>query len=134
VSDDDVGEVSFVGSSGFASGLAFGSLAFDVVTGGWMASLLGDADDVQDAIDAPVAAQVQTVPDRCCGAFAGGQRHGSCSAPAGEPGFGGEPVRVADFDEQGRRDDGADAGFVAQGGAVLVEELVEVTFQAANLP
>ena len=55
------------------------------------------------------------------------------AAPAGELRFAVEPGRVADLAQQRRSGDGADAGLVAQGGAVGVEQLVDETFEAADL-
>ena len=67
--DDAVGEVSFVGSSGFASGLAFGGLAGEVGGRFGLAALLGDRGDVEHAVDAPVASEVEAVLDRVACAF-----------------------------------------------------------------
>ena len=68
--DDAVGEVSFVGSSGFASGLAFGGLAGEVGGGVGLAALLGDRGDVEHAVDAPVASEVEPELDGVARAFA----------------------------------------------------------------
>ena len=61
--DDAVGELAFVGSSGFASGLAFGGFAGEVGGRVALAALLGDRRDVEDAVDAPVASEVEPVLD-----------------------------------------------------------------------
>lgn len=53
-----------MGSAGFASGLAFGDLAFDVCLGRLVVALLGDAGDVEHAFDAPVPTKVDAVPAR----------------------------------------------------------------------
>ena len=50
-----------MGSSRFAAGLAFGALAFDVGLGRLAVALLGDARDVEHAVDAPVTAEVEPV-------------------------------------------------------------------------
>ena len=71
--------------------------------------------------------------DRCGAAFTGGQGDGAGAAPASELGLAGEAERIADFDDEGRRGDGADAGLVAQGGAVLVEQTVQLALQPADL-
>ena len=57
--DDSVGEVAFVGSSGFASGFAFAGFSGEV--GGCLGLLsgLGDRGDVQHRVDAPVASEVE---------------------------------------------------------------------------
>ena len=68
--DDAVGELAFVGSSGFASGLAFGGFAGEVGSGFGLAALLGDRRDVEDAVDASVASEVEPVLDRVGGALA----------------------------------------------------------------
>ncbi len=62
-----------------------------------------------------------------------GECDGAGAAPAGELGFAVEAGRVADLAQQGRGGDGADAWFVAQGGAVLVEQLVDEPFETADL-
>jgi hypothetical protein len=69
-SDDAVGEVAFVGASGFAGCRAFRGLAVDVDAGDIEVALLGDAGDVQDAVDPPVAAEVEAMPDGQTVAFA----------------------------------------------------------------
>ncbi len=69
-SDDAVGELAFVGSSGFASGLAFGGFFGEVGNRLGLAALLGDRRDVQHAVDAPVASEVEPVLDGVGGAFA----------------------------------------------------------------
>jgi hypothetical protein len=70
-SDDAVGEVAFVGAPGFPAGLALRGLASQERLRIWMIALLGDADDVQDAVDAAVAARVEPVADRLAVAFTG---------------------------------------------------------------
>jgi DNA-binding MarR family transcriptional regulator len=73
--NDAVGEMAFVGASDFSSGLAVGGFAGKVAARRGMITLLGDADDVQDAIDAPVAAGVEPVTDRLVVAFASTWQH-----------------------------------------------------------
>ena len=51
--DDAVGEVSFVGSSGFASGLAFGGLAGEVGGRFGLDALLGDRGDTSSDNEVP---------------------------------------------------------------------------------
>ena len=80
-----------------------------------------------------VAAEVESVSHRDSFAFAAGECDGSGAAPAGELRLGGEPERVADFDDQRGRGDGADAGLVAQRGAVLVEEPGQFALEPADL-
>src|SRR5215216_1417229 len=72
--DDAVGAVSFVGAAGFSACLAFGELAVDVDAGFGVVALLGDAGDVEHAVDASVAAEVEPMPDRTVGALARRQR------------------------------------------------------------
>ena len=67
---DAVGEVAFVGSAGFSSGLAFCGFAGEVGGCLGLAALLGDRRDVQHAVDAPVAPEVEPVFDGVGGAFA----------------------------------------------------------------
>lgn len=62
-SDDAVGEDAFVGPACFESDLALGGLASEEGAGVIEASLLGDADDVEDAVDPSVAAEVDAVAD-----------------------------------------------------------------------
>jgi hypothetical protein len=45
-------------------GLSFGGLAVDVGAGSVVIASLGDTADVEDAVDAPVAAEVEMVADR----------------------------------------------------------------------
>lgn len=61
--DDSVGELSFVGSSGFSSGLALCGFAGEVRGGVGLAALLGDRRDVEHRVDAPVAFEVEPVLD-----------------------------------------------------------------------
>ena len=68
--DDAVGELAFVGSSGFASGLAFGGFSGEVGGVVGLAALLGDRRDVEDAVDAAVASEVEPVLDGVACAFA----------------------------------------------------------------
>ena len=60
-SDDAVGEVSLVGSPGFASGLPLAEFALDVGSRVWPVSVLDDAGDVEHAVDATVAAVVESM-------------------------------------------------------------------------
>ena len=67
---DAVGEVAFVGSAGFSSGFAFCGFAGEVGGCLGLAALLGDRRDVQHAVDAPVAPEVEPVLDWVAVAFA----------------------------------------------------------------
>jgi len=69
--DDAVGEVAFVRAAGFSSGLALGGFAGQIRLRVGVVALLGDADDVQRAVDASVAAGVEAVADGLTVAFAG---------------------------------------------------------------
>jgi hypothetical protein len=60
--DDAVGELAFVRTSGLSSGLAFRGLALELAACRWMVTLLGDADDVQHAVDSAIA-DVEPVAD-----------------------------------------------------------------------
>jgi hypothetical protein len=60
--DGSVGEVPLVSSAGLSSGLALGDLARDVATR-VEAAVLGDAGDVEQAVDPLVASVVKSVPD-----------------------------------------------------------------------
>jgi hypothetical protein len=122
-----------VGPAGFSWGLAFGGLAVDVVPGGVVVALLGDTRDVEDAVDATVAAEVEAVPGRWPVALTGGQGHGAGAAPAGELGLAGEAERVTDLDQQRRGGDRADPSLVTKRGAVGVEQLVDPTFERSDL-
>jgi hypothetical protein len=113
--------------------VAFGDLAFDVGLGGLVVALLGDAGDVEHAVDAPVPAVVEAVSDWLTGAFAGGQGDCAGAAPPSELRLAIEPCRVTDLADECRRGDGSDAGFVAQRGAVFVEQRVKLGFEAADL-
>ncbi len=64
--DDSVGEVAFVGSSGFS----FAGFSGEVGGCLGLAALLGDRRDVQHRIDAPVASEIEPVFDGIGGAFA----------------------------------------------------------------
>jgi len=50
-----------VGSSGFSFGFAFADLSVDVNAGLVLVSLLGDRGDVEDAVDASIAAEIEAV-------------------------------------------------------------------------
>ena len=117
----------------FAPGFAFADFSVDVAAGFVDITLLGDAGNVEHAVDPAVAAEVESVLDRFAGAFTGGQRDGPGAAPACELGLAGEPVRITDFDHKCGRSDRSDAWLVAQCGAVLIEEVVDVSFELADL-
>lgn len=61
-SDDAIGEVSFVGSAGFAAGLAFAEFAVDVGSCFVQVAVLDDAGDVEHAVDPSVATEVDAHP------------------------------------------------------------------------
>jgi hypothetical protein len=61
-SPDDAVGVVFVGSSSFASGFTFAEFAFDVGRRFGQNAVLDDARDLDDAVDAAVAAEVKSVP------------------------------------------------------------------------
>ena len=73
-----------MGSARFASGLAFAGFAFDGGLGRRVVALLGDADDVEHAIDSPVPIKVEAMPDRRTVTFARRQRNCTGAAPARE--------------------------------------------------
>ena len=52
-----------MGSSGFASGFAFGGLAVEVDPGVLAVALLGDAGDVEHTVDASVSSEVEPMFD-----------------------------------------------------------------------
>lgn len=70
-----------MGSACFASGLALPELALDVDAGVGEVAVLDDAGDEQHAVDATVAAVVESVANRQPVAFAGRQCDRSGSAP-----------------------------------------------------
>ena len=113
-------------------GLSFGGLAVDVGAGSVVIALLGDTADVEDAVDAPVAAEVEMVADRWAVGCARGDGAVAGAAPSSELGLAGEPERVADLDEKRRGGDRPDPGFVTQGGSVSVDELVDVMCELAD--
>lgn len=125
--------MALVGAAGFSGCLAFGGLAGDVGAGEFVVALLGDAGDVEHAVDATVAPEVEPVPDRWPVALTGGQGHSAGAAPAGELGLAGEAERVADLDQQRGRGDRADPGVVTKRGAMGVEQLVDAVFESADL-
>ena len=55
---EDVGEVAFEGSSGFARGFAFGDFASEVWLGVGVVALLDDGDAVERGVELAVAAAV----------------------------------------------------------------------------
>lgn len=55
--------------SGFSFGLAFADLSVDVFPGWVVVSLLGDRGDVEDAVDASVAAEIEVVFHRETGSL-----------------------------------------------------------------
>ena len=84
---DSVGEVAFVGSSGFSGGFAFGAFPGDVDLGVGVVPVLGDRHDVEHAVDGSVASKVEAVTDGFTGCFTRGQRDRAGAAPASEFGF-----------------------------------------------
>jgi hypothetical protein len=58
---EDVGEVPFERSSGFAGGFAFGGFAGEVGLGGGVVALLDDRDAVEGGVELAVAAAVEAV-------------------------------------------------------------------------
>ena len=93
--------------------------------GAWLAAQLGDRHQVQDRVDASVAAGVVAVADRLAGPLGGrgGQRRGAVEAR--EPALG-EPPRVADLDQQLGDRAGAQAAELAKRRAALAHERVEL--------
>lgn len=87
-----------------------------------MHARLGDMDYVQDAVNLPVASQVEPVVPWLAVAFPGGDGDGRGAAPAGELSFGAEPGRVPDLGQQGHRGDDSDANNLGEGAAELVQE------------
>lgn len=53
-----------MGASGFAAGLAFADVAVDVGAGVVDVAVLGDAGDIEHAVDPAVASKVEPVLDR----------------------------------------------------------------------
>jgi hypothetical protein len=125
--------MSFVRSSGFASGLAFGELPIDEDAGLVDIAVLGNAGDEEHAVDPPVPAVVEAMPHRRGVAFSRRQRDRSGAAPARELRLASEPERITDLGEQRRSGDRSNAGFVKQGGAVLIEEPIEIAFELMDL-
>ena len=60
-----------MGSASFSPGFTFADFAVDVEAGLDDVALLGDAGDVEHAVDPPVAAEVEAVFDGLAVAFAG---------------------------------------------------------------
>lgn len=121
-----------MGVAGFASGLAFGGIAVEAGAGELEVALLGGAGDVEDAVDPPVAPEVEAMPDGQTIAFARGERDRT-GVPARELRLTREAERLTDLDEQRGGGDRPDPRFVAQGGAVGVEKVVEVAFELTDL-
>ena len=88
-SDDAAGEVSLVCSTCRAAGLAFADLAVEVGSCVAVEPLLGDAGDVEHAVDPAVAAEVESVADRRGAAFTRRQRNVAGAAPANHTACGG---------------------------------------------
>lgn len=63
-SDGSFGDVSLVGAAGFASGLALAELADDVHACVEPAALLGDAGQIEDAVDGRLPLEVEPMLDR----------------------------------------------------------------------
>lgn len=61
VSDDDVGELTFVASAGCSQRLARGSALGHEGSRWFVHAGLGDVDDVQDAVDLSVPGEVESV-------------------------------------------------------------------------
>ncbi|MEO8697591.1 MAG: hypothetical protein ABI658_29085 [Acidimicrobiales bacterium] len=62
--------MAFVGAACFSAGVSFADFAGDVVPGVVSVALLGDAGDVEHAVDSPVSAEVEPMPDGLVWAFA----------------------------------------------------------------
>lgn len=110
------GEVALVASSCLAARRTFGDLAGDVAAGRVVVALLGDAGEMEHAVDAPVAAVVEPVPNSFAVALDGGQRD-RASAQISTGGSTGS----ASFSYERRGDRPVNAGFVAPRGSVLVQ-------------
>jgi hypothetical protein len=63
--------VAFVGSAGFSAGFAFGEFAVDEGSRVVEVALLGDAGDVEHAVDPPVPTEIEAVLDGSPVAFTG---------------------------------------------------------------
>ena len=85
-----------------------------------MHACLGDVDDGQDGVDGTAPGEVESVVPGLAVTFAGGDRDGLGSAPAGEMRLGRESPRVADFGEQG--DGRHDADDVGPGGSKIDQQ------------
>src|ERR1051326_8726626 len=102
---DDVGQAAFEGAHGFHRGLALGEPAPVAGAAFGVVAELDDGHDVQDPVDAPVAAPRQAVALLVAG---GGIQRGG-AVPGGEVRPAAEPVNVADVAEQSGSTGRADA-------------------------
>lgn len=127
--DDDVGELSFVGSPSGSFGLVLCHSPGHVCLGFGVAAGLGDVDDVQHGVDSAVAAEVEAVVPRGPVALAGGHCDRRDAAPAGEPCFGLEPAGVADLGEKCHCGDDADPVDVGQRAAECLQERRDLRVQ-----
>ena len=93
VPNDDVGELSLVASARLPLTLVLQYFSRQILLGRWVATSLSDVDDVQDRIDRPVPAQVESMSSGWAVPFAGGHRDRRYSTPAGELRFAGEPTK-----------------------------------------
>src|SRR4051794_33039223 len=88
---DATGDEAFDAADGFAFGLALGDAAGDVGLRGWVASPLGDGDEVERPVELAVSAAVEAMAGLV---LAGGRRHRRRAAEAGERGFAVAATRV----------------------------------------
>src|SRR5215207_7343702 len=117
---DDVCEVSFERAARFAWCLAFGDFAGEIGAGWWVVAGLDDGDAVKGGVELAVAAAVEPV---AAGGLARAAGDGCGAAEAGEGGGVAEAADVAGVGDHGGGDLRPGAVQVADGVAVLGEEL-----------
>jgi len=97
-------------------------------TGALTHAYLGERDDVQREVELPITTAWQTVSR----VVAAGDLDRCDAGIAGERGGAAEPARTTSPPEQPPRDDGTDAGDIAQSGAVRVEGVRESSDDAGR--
>ena len=129
---DLVGELAFVGSSGFSGCLALAAFAGDELLGWFVEADLGDVHGVEHRVDLPVATKVEPVTGWVAAALAGRRSDGSDTTPLGKRAFVAEACWVADLDEEVHGAHGGDADVFGQGGPELVEKSRNLSVEVAD--
>jgi hypothetical protein len=123
--EDGAGDVALERAQRLAGVLAFADPASEIRAGGCVDPCLGDRDDVERLVQAPVPRPVEAVPV----VLAAGGQQWSDAAVGSEVRFAGEPVDAFDLGEDAGGAQHAAAGEREQAGAAATDEATELALE-----